>query len=354
MNSSPAQVLNDLGNLLLSFLIIWAYMVWFQFMLIWIANLPVDVIWYLPRLRGGWQWVAYACSCFISSCRSSCCLMRVVKQTPRLVALGGRADLLHATGVRLLPGHALVSRHHLADHWMDFLTPLGIGGIWFAYFFWELGRRPLLPPHDPDQRSGAPPAPHRRGRRGPRGGTGSWLKNVDPNPLGADVPNRWPDSSTRRSVSSRPTCVFAACLIVMLAALGIASLLVLLAVWWFFGLQPPRIGGQESPFPWRRHPPRSCPPNRAWSRWTGWRGSRRRMFISAKNPRSESSTARADRRARVRPHSHRPGHEDWWSSNCRCARQSQRGADQGQRAGRWRRTELGPDVSGGDAMNAIA
>ena len=36
-------MLNDLGNLLFTFLVIWAYMVWFQFMLIWIANLPVDV-----------------------------------------------------------------------------------------------------------------------------------------------------------------------------------------------------------------------------------------------------------------------------------------------------------------------
>ena len=45
-----AERLNDLGNLLLTFLVIWAYMVWFQFMLIWIANLPYEVIWYLPRV----------------------------------------------------------------------------------------------------------------------------------------------------------------------------------------------------------------------------------------------------------------------------------------------------------------
>ena len=33
-----------------TFLVIWAYMVFFQFMLIWIANLPYEVIWYLPRI----------------------------------------------------------------------------------------------------------------------------------------------------------------------------------------------------------------------------------------------------------------------------------------------------------------
>ena len=26
--------------------------------------------------------------------------------------------------------------------------PLGIGGIWFAYFLWQLGRFPVLPLHD--------------------------------------------------------------------------------------------------------------------------------------------------------------------------------------------------------------
>ncbi len=54
-----ADSFRDHGNLLLTFLILWAYMVFFQFMLIWIANLPYEVIWYLPRSRNGWQWVTW-------------------------------------------------------------------------------------------------------------------------------------------------------------------------------------------------------------------------------------------------------------------------------------------------------
>ena len=34
-----SKALNDLGSLLFALLIVWAYMVWFQFMLIWIANI---------------------------------------------------------------------------------------------------------------------------------------------------------------------------------------------------------------------------------------------------------------------------------------------------------------------------
>jgi hypothetical protein len=59
-NYLSVEALNDLGNLLLTFVVIWSYMEWFQFMLIWIANLPWEVAWYLARSRNGWQWVAWA------------------------------------------------------------------------------------------------------------------------------------------------------------------------------------------------------------------------------------------------------------------------------------------------------
>ena len=52
--------LHDLGNLLLTFLILWAYMVFFQFMLVWIANMRSERSGYLPRGRDGWECVAWA------------------------------------------------------------------------------------------------------------------------------------------------------------------------------------------------------------------------------------------------------------------------------------------------------
>jgi hypothetical protein len=33
--------------------------------------------------------------------------------------------------------------------WMDVALPFGMGGIWFAYFLWQLQRMPILPVHDP-------------------------------------------------------------------------------------------------------------------------------------------------------------------------------------------------------------
>jgi hypothetical protein len=33
---------------------------------------------------------------------------------------------------------------------MDLAAVFGIGGLWMAWFFWDLGRRPLLPREIPE------------------------------------------------------------------------------------------------------------------------------------------------------------------------------------------------------------
>jgi hypothetical protein len=43
-----------LGRLMLAFTIFWAYAGFFQYMLIWIGNLPIDVPFYVARTRGPW------------------------------------------------------------------------------------------------------------------------------------------------------------------------------------------------------------------------------------------------------------------------------------------------------------
>jgi hypothetical protein len=46
---------------------------------------------------------------------------------------------------QIMPG---LSAGSMGEHWMDCLTPIGIGGIWLACFLRQLQRQPLLPPHD--------------------------------------------------------------------------------------------------------------------------------------------------------------------------------------------------------------
>jgi hypothetical protein len=52
-----ADHFHSLGKFLLAFIAFWAYVAFSQFMLIWIANVPEEVPWYILRINGGWRWV---------------------------------------------------------------------------------------------------------------------------------------------------------------------------------------------------------------------------------------------------------------------------------------------------------
>jgi hypothetical protein len=147
------EVLNDLGNLLFTFLIIWAYMNFFQFMPIRIANLRHEVIWYLPRQRGGWFWVAWMHVIFHFSIPFFLLLMRDVKRDLRLLARVSALILfmhLVFNYYQIMPAFPNTS---ISSHWMDFLTPLGLGGLWLAYFLWQLEGTPLLVNNDPNRKT---------------------------------------------------------------------------------------------------------------------------------------------------------------------------------------------------------
>ena len=55
--ATPAR-LHDLGDLLLAFVMLWAYMAFSQFLIIWAGDLSEEIPWYLRRTHGGWQWIA--------------------------------------------------------------------------------------------------------------------------------------------------------------------------------------------------------------------------------------------------------------------------------------------------------
>jgi hypothetical protein len=50
---APEQY-HSLGKLLLTFVLFWAYVAYSQLLIVWIADLPKEVTWYVPRLHGSW------------------------------------------------------------------------------------------------------------------------------------------------------------------------------------------------------------------------------------------------------------------------------------------------------------
>jgi hypothetical protein len=44
---------HDLGNLLMAFVLVWAYLSFSQYLIMWYANMPEEISWYLHRQTGG-------------------------------------------------------------------------------------------------------------------------------------------------------------------------------------------------------------------------------------------------------------------------------------------------------------
>ena len=143
------QQLHDLGNLLLAFVMFWAYIAFSQLLIIWSGNLPEEIPWYLNRLQGGWQYLAAGLILFHFALPFLLLLLRSTKRRAKvLVAVA--AGIL---GMRLLDLFWLTAPAfhpaRLSVHWLDLALPIGLGGVWLAAFLFHLKRRPLLALHDP-------------------------------------------------------------------------------------------------------------------------------------------------------------------------------------------------------------
>ena len=58
--SNGPPVWRDLGNLLLMYVLVQAYLQFMQFLIIWAENLPREISWFVPRLQTGWAQVGIA------------------------------------------------------------------------------------------------------------------------------------------------------------------------------------------------------------------------------------------------------------------------------------------------------
>jgi hypothetical protein len=50
----------NLGGFIFAFTVFWSYIGFAQYMLMWYANMPEEVVWYQVRLTGGWHGVTVA------------------------------------------------------------------------------------------------------------------------------------------------------------------------------------------------------------------------------------------------------------------------------------------------------
>ncbi len=143
----PAH-LQDIGKLLFAFTMLWAYFAFSQFLIIWAGNLVDEIPWYLERLRGGWQWIGLLLVVFHFALPFALLLSRTLKRRARtIVRIAALIIVMRFVDLFWLVAPDNRGVFHI--DWMDFLAPLGIGGLWLAMFLFQLKKWPLLPVRDP-------------------------------------------------------------------------------------------------------------------------------------------------------------------------------------------------------------
>lgn len=142
--------LNDLGNVLMTFVILWAYLSFAQLLVIWLGNMQREITWYLQRTAGGWRMVGTALILFHFLVPFIILLQRPLKRKAgRLAVIAAGIFIIHiidelywvtATGY---PADSSVLTW-LYIQGMNLVAFVGIGGLWIAAFLWILGRAPLI------------------------------------------------------------------------------------------------------------------------------------------------------------------------------------------------------------------
>ena len=142
---------NDLGNLMLAFVMLWAYLSFSQFLIIWAGNLKDEIPWYMARAFGGWGALAVFLMVMHFAVPFLLLLQRGVKRRLRVLStLTGMMVALTLVDVYWLVVPAFKNERSAPQlHPADFLAVIGIGGIWVGTYIWQLKRMPLLPLHDP-------------------------------------------------------------------------------------------------------------------------------------------------------------------------------------------------------------
>ena len=141
--------LHDLGNLMLAFVMLWAYFSFSQYLIIWSGNLPHEIGWYLHRVPTSWRFVGLGLIVFHFAVPFVLLLSRRVKR---------QADTLLKVAIVVLIARLadlwwLIAPdfHHegISLSWLDVLLPLSMGSLWLGCFVWQLRGRAILPIHDP-------------------------------------------------------------------------------------------------------------------------------------------------------------------------------------------------------------
>lgn len=155
----PSKYFRDLGNLMLAFTMLWAYMSFSQYLITFSGNTTEEVSWYVPRTYGGWQ----AVSIFVIIFHFVLPFYVLVAGALGTSTLKDRAHTLakiagYMVVMRMIDTWWWIAPTFRAPHFSispaEVGFPLLLGGIWIWCWAAQLLKAPsLAPEHDPRLRS---------------------------------------------------------------------------------------------------------------------------------------------------------------------------------------------------------
>jgi hypothetical protein len=142
---SPRTPYRDLGALLLTFVVLWAYLTASELIIIWQGNLPRDAAWYLGHSQGGWAYLVVLIVLVQFVLPFIALLYWRVRWNPRIVAFIGLVTL--AVNLVYFFWQVIPAFYPgvFTMHWLDLAVVIGMGGLWSAAFAFALKRRPEGP-----------------------------------------------------------------------------------------------------------------------------------------------------------------------------------------------------------------
>jgi len=137
------QRFHDLGNLLLMYVLTWAYLAFTQFLVIWAENIPKEIHWYVRRLETGWVSLAWIVVCLHFALPFLILLSRTAKRSPQFMgALAAALLVVHMVQVYWLVIPS-VRPDSFSIAWSDPLALVLVAGVWFL-----LWRRAMRAPRE--------------------------------------------------------------------------------------------------------------------------------------------------------------------------------------------------------------
>jgi len=140
--------LRDLGNLLLTFVMFYAYVAFSEFLLIWYANLHEEIPYYINRVTGVWGAIAICIIIFHFFLPFFMLLMRPIKDRPQTIGVVTVVILV----IRYVAIYWLITPAWYGEHFhysiWSLTSLVGIGGVWIWAFIEQLKGQTIIPIHE--------------------------------------------------------------------------------------------------------------------------------------------------------------------------------------------------------------